>query len=265
MPDVWLPGAHRNPGRNAGYRLGRNSMEKPVLHATVGSDSRRIGEDGYFNLLVHQSADRENGCTQYAEIDAVTWHAFEPHRLRGFGVEFERRVVGGLNDEGLSNFEDFTPNQIEWGKRIVTFAAEWGVPIDLFNGPRFETEGHRGWVNHKDVDPSRSDGLTRAEWNLITAGSPVGGTSETEGGLMWNVIYGNLDGSVTFLHGIGNLIVFKIVGRPHPQFGVPLDELNFIGFNLNGIPTRGVTPAVGFELEKLSNYLKTQSKNQPNM
>lgn len=265
MTDLWLPGAHIDPGVNAGYANGRSSMQQMVAHATVGSDSRGVGRRGYFNFLVHRDADRENGCTQYAEINAVTWHAFEPHRLRGPGVEFERLVTGGINDEGLSTFEDLTPNQIEWGHRIVEFAAEHGIVIDLYEGPRFQTDGWAGWVNHKDVDPSRSDGLTRAEWNLIVGHeSSAAGDNTQESGLMWNVYYDNIDGTVSFLHGIGSLVAFKVVGQPR-AYGLPLDELNYIGFNVNGITTRKVTPDIGFALEKTSNWLKDKSKDMPNM
>lgn len=171
MPDQWLPGAHQDRGVNAGYRLGRCSPGRPLAHATVGTDSRGVGKRGYFNILVHRDASREGGCTQYAEWDAKTWHAYEPERSFGPGVEFERLVTGGLTDEGLSTFEYLTDNQIEWGKRILDFAESWGAPKNLYDGPRYQAGGHNGWVNHKDVDASRSDGLTRAEWNLLVAGS----------------------------------------------------------------------------------------------
>jgi len=249
MPDLWLPGAYIDKGVNAGYKNGRCQMIRPVEHATVGSDSRGVGRRGYMNFLVHREASRENGCTQYAEIDSVTWHSFEPHRLFGPGVEYERLTTGGMNAEGLSNFEDLTENQIEWGKRIHAFCHEWGVPLDLYNGPRYEVDGWFGWVNHKDIDPSRSDGLTRAEWNLMV---PSGPTSEGDGGLMWNVFYGNLDGTVTFIHGIGAVVAFRLVGRPVGMFGLPMGELDYIGFNVNGMNTRLVTPEVGNKLEKAS-------------
>jgi hypothetical protein len=63
MPDVWLPGVHRDPGRNAGYNAGHSTMRRSVAHYTVGSDSRNVGKDGYFHFLVHRDASRENGCT----------------------------------------------------------------------------------------------------------------------------------------------------------------------------------------------------------
>lgn len=260
MPDVWLPGATRDPGVNANYRLGRCSMRRMIAHGTVGSDSRGVGKRGYFNLLVHRSADRENGCTQYAEIDSITWHSFPPDRLFAPGVEFERRVIGGLNAEGLSIFEDLTPNQIEWGKRIVDFCYQHGIEPNLYHGPRYHHGNFNGWVNHKDIDPSRSDGLTRAEWDLLKPSIAIP-DENPEGGLMWNVFYQNLDGTVSFVHGIGSVVAFKVVGKPDPVFGVPSAELDYIGFNANGIPTRLVTPSVGFRLEKVSRWLTENSKD----
>lgn len=248
MPDVWLPGVTRKPGQNAGYERGRSAMDQMIAHASVGYDSRPIGMNGFFNILVHREVSRENGCTQYAEIDAVTIHAFEPHRLRGPGVEFERYITGGMNDEGLSNFQELTPNQIEWGKRIVDFCVEWDIPAVLFDGPRYRTENYRGWVNHKDVDRTRSDGLTRAEWDLLVpAVSP-----QEEGGLMWAVYYGNLNGSVTFIHGIGAVVAFRLIGQPVGDYGLPMNELNHIGFSFGGVTTKMVDPTVGDNLEKAS-------------
>lgn len=251
MVDVWIPGAYRDPGLNSGYRLGRSSMDQMLAHASVGYDSRNIGRNGYFNLLVHQDVWRENGCTQYAEMDAITWHAFEPHRLHGPGVEFERYVTGGINAEGLSNFEDLTPNQIEWGKRIVDYCAELGISPTIYNGPRYETAGWRGWVNHHDVDSSRSDGLTSVEWNLLVAGSSVT-EPEQEGGLMWAVYYRNVDGTTTFIHGIGAVVAFRLVGAPVAPYGLPMAELNYIGFSFGGVTTKMVSPTIGDNLEKVS-------------
>jgi len=167
MPDKWLPGARRNPGQNAGYNSGRNRMELAVAHYTVGADSRGVAERGFFHFLVHRDASREGGCTQYAEVDAITWHA-AAWNDDGPGIEYERLTTGGYNDEGLANAQPLTDNQIEWGGRIVAFLAEWGIPPVLYDGPRYGTAGWRGWVNHHDIDADRFDGLTRAEWDALT-------------------------------------------------------------------------------------------------
>lgn len=174
MPDVWLPGAFRDPGRNAGYKSGHNAMRRAVAHFTVGSDSRNVGKDGYFHWLVHRDASRENGCTQYAEIDAVTWHGYKSGHYdansAGPGIEFERLVTGGINAEGLSDAQPLTPNQIAWGERIVAFCAEWGIPVQLYDGPRYAYGDWAGWINHQALDSDRSDGLLRSEWDAMSTG-----------------------------------------------------------------------------------------------
>jgi N-acetylmuramoyl-L-alanine amidase len=170
MPELWLPGAHVDRGRNAGYNAGRSQMVRAVAHYTVGSDSRNVGRDGYFHWLVHRDASRENGCTQYAEVDAITWHAADAGNPYGPGIEWERNVTGGLNAEGLSEAEPLTDNQLQWGKRLLDFLAQWNIPTQLYNGPRYGAGNWRGWVNHQAIDSSRSDGLLRAEWDLMQTG-----------------------------------------------------------------------------------------------
>ena len=184
MPDVWLPGAHRDPGRNAGYSSGRSHMVRAVAHYTVGSDSRNVGRDGYFHFLVHRDASREGGCTQYAEVDAITWHAADAGNPYGPGVEWERNVIGGLNHEGLSEAEPLTDNQLDWGGRLVDFFAEWHIPAELYDGPRYGESGWHGWVNHQAIDSSRSDGLTRAEWDAIARPAPLPELTEAEVALL---------------------------------------------------------------------------------
>jgi hypothetical protein len=180
-----MPGVYRDPGVNAGYNSGRSSMQRAVAHYTVGADSRSVAERGYFHFLVHQDASREGGCTQYAEVDAITWHAADAGNPYGPGVEWERLVTGPVGPEGLSEAQPLTQNQIDWGKRLIDFFAEWGIPPQLYDGPRYQAGGWNGWVNHQSIDSQRSDGLTRAEWDAMTGGSeaPVtdyDGSSEDE-------------------------------------------------------------------------------------
>jgi hypothetical protein len=178
MPDIWLPGAYRDPGRNAGYNSGRSNMRRGVQHFTVGSDSRNVGRGGFFHFLVHRDASRENGCTQYAEADAKTWHGYKlghyDANSEGPGVEFERLVVGGINAEGLSDAQPLTDNQLDWGHRIIAFYAEWGIEVQLYNGPRYQYGDYEGWINHQALDSDRSDGLLRFEWDAMTGGSTGG-------------------------------------------------------------------------------------------
>jgi hypothetical protein len=117
---------------------------------------------------VHQDASREGGCTQYAEVDAITWHAGNWNPF-GPGIEFERMVTGPPGPDGLSEAEPLTANQLAWGDKIVDFLTEWGIPAILYGGPRYGAGAWHGWVNHHDLDADRSDGLTKAEWSMITS------------------------------------------------------------------------------------------------
>lgn len=175
MPDVWLPGVYRDPGVNAGYNAGHSQMIRTVAHYTVGNDSRSTGRAGYCHFVVHKDSSRENGCTQYAEINAVTWHAANQGNSYGPGIEWERMTTGGQNEEGLSNADPLTDNQMEWGTKIIDFCAEWGITPSLYDGPRFGADvmpggGYRGWVNHHDIDDQRTDGLLRSEWDAMSGG-----------------------------------------------------------------------------------------------
>ena len=227
MPDPWLPGAHRDPGRNAGYNSGRSTMDRAVAHYTVGSDSRNVGKDGYFHWLVHRDASREGGCTQYAEIDAITWHAADAGNPYGPGIEFERNTTGGMNDEGLSNAEPLTQNQVEWGARIVDFCAEWGIPDVMYNGPRYGAGGWRGWVNHQAIDSSRSDGLTQNEWQAISSGggSPEVSTPQEED-VMYIAIGNAVMGRIAFTVDGGYRIGDYFTG-PSVAFNIPQDAIDW--------------------------------------
>jgi N-acetylmuramoyl-L-alanine amidase len=202
MPDVWLPGAYRDPGVNAGYNAGHSTMQRAVAHYTVGQDSRNSGRDGYCHFVVHKDVSRENGCTQYAEINAVTWHAANQGNPYGPGIEWERMTTGGQNDEGLSNADPLTDNQIAWGQKLVAFLAEWGIPAELYNGPRFGGDvmpggNYCGWVNHHDLDDQRTDGLLRAEWDQIAGGSaPAPAPVEEDDMLVLLITDGQNKGSV---------------------------------------------------------------------
>jgi hypothetical protein len=169
-------------------------MVRAVAHYTVGADSRAIGRDGYFHWLVHRDESREQGCTQYAETSAVTWHAADAGNPYGPGIEFERQVIGGLNAEGLSEAEPLTPNQIAWGSRLVDHLAAWGIAPELYAGERYGAAGWVGWVNHRDLDSDRSDGLTRAEWALLTGGpgAPPGMPPLPKGRSMFVLVCGGL-------------------------------------------------------------------------
>lgn len=199
MPDPWLEGAYRDPGVNAGYNAGHNQMVRAVAHYTVGQDSRSVGRNGYFHFLVHKDASRENGCTQYAEVDAMTWHAADAGNPYGPGVEWERMTTDGVNDEGLSNADPLTENQLEWGERIIAFLAEWGIPVQLYDGPRYAYGDWNGWINHMAIDSARSDGLRRAEWDYMCGGGGPEPVAAPEDDDMFVAVYNGPDHTKTGL------------------------------------------------------------------
>ena len=226
MADVWLPGAHIDRGRNAGYNSGRSSMERAVAHYTVGSDSRNVGRDGYFHFLVHRDASREGGCTQYAEVDAITWHAADAGNPYGPGVEWERNVVGGVNAEGLSDAEPLTPNQLEWGARLIDFFAEHGITPELYGGPRYGAGGWRGWVNHQAIDSSRSDGLLRWEWDAMNGGASVTDEPTPEEDIMYIAIGDALMGRVACTVD-GGYRAGDFFTAPAAFAGIPADAIDW--------------------------------------
>jgi len=179
MPGVWLDGAVRRPGRNAGYAAGRNRLELGVLHFTVGTDSTSIGDQGYFHVLF----PKVGPAIQFAEIDAVTWHAGGSSSMpdanqRGPGAEWERMPTGNYLRPGLQEADPLTPDQIEWGGRWLEFCEAHGIPKAHYPGPQFGAAGFAGHINHGDLDRDRSDGLTPEEWAAMTGPAPAPPTGD---------------------------------------------------------------------------------------
>jgi hypothetical protein len=136
-------------------------------------------------------------------------------------------VTGGYNDEGLANAEPLTQNQIEWGQRIVSFCAEWGIPIRLYDGPRFGAGGWSGWVNHHDLDKDRYDGLLRDEWMKIASSSPVPTPPKKRKIPM--AIAAGIEG-VPYRAFIveGGVIQAECRGPGQPPYGLPEEAMNAI-------------------------------------
>lgn len=94
---------------------------------------------------------------QYAGLDEMTWHA-GPWNPYGPGIEFER----------LTADEPLTPDQEFWGGVIaVILNRDYGIPLEHYQGPRFQGGGFRGFINHGDLDDQRSDGVTQGEFELM--------------------------------------------------------------------------------------------------
>lgn len=133
-----FPGAVWDPGRNAGYAAGRNRMRLCVCHYTVGRDSTAIGERGYFHWLVR----RDGEIVQFAEADAITWHAGTANQW-GPGIEVE--YLPGVDDEL------WTPEAHAATGRLVDWLIGLGISSNFYDGPRIDPSGYEGFLTHRSV------------------------------------------------------------------------------------------------------------------
>ena len=112
-------------------------MRVVVCHYTVGYNSAPIGLRGYFQFLV----GRDGTVTQFAEVDAVCWHAGE-WNVYGPGIEVEYR------DEPTI-FTD--PQRAACGGLVGWLNSEWGVPLDYYDGPRQSPSDQHGFMSHRSL------------------------------------------------------------------------------------------------------------------
>jgi hypothetical protein len=137
MGGEWYPKAVVELGANAGYKQGRSWMHAVVCHYTVGRNSTPIGLRGFFNFLV----TRDGTVVQFAEVDAVTWHAGE-WNAEGPGIEVEY-----LDEETI-----FTPEALAaTGELVRWLGSEWGVPLVYHDGERVAPGGWRGFISHRSL------------------------------------------------------------------------------------------------------------------
>lgn len=142
MPEPWFPGAIRHYGRNAGYSSGRTALRAVVCHYTVGKNSDPIGVDGYFTWLVRRNGE----IVQYAEADAVTWHAGE-WNSEGPGIEIEHYPP----DEA----DVFTPAARDaCGALVRWLRDEWGFPGIYHDGNRLAAGDWHGFISHRSLQQS---------------------------------------------------------------------------------------------------------------
>ncbi len=161
----WMPGATIMRGRNAGYRVGRVTKASTVCHYTVGIDSAGIGVNGYFQFLIRRNGE----IVQFAESDAVCWHAGN-WNSRGPGIEIEYyEPKDGPHPENI-----FTEPQLEADGRLVRWLAETdGYPLDFYDGSR--VSAHRGFITHRSLIQSgdaHHDYWSRDQWDRMVAGAP---------------------------------------------------------------------------------------------
>jgi hypothetical protein len=138
MPDGWYPAAVRDPGDAAGYTKGRTPVMTAVCHFTVGRNSAPIGRQGYFQFLVA----RDGTVIQFAEADAVCWHAGSPWNGVGPGIEVE--YLPGFDDE------IFTPAAYDATARLCQWLHdEWGIPLNFYDGDRIVS--FHGFITHRSL------------------------------------------------------------------------------------------------------------------
>ena len=161
-PHVIYPNAIWDAGVNAGYRAGRSRMRACVCHYTVGVDSTPIGQRGFFHFLI----GRDGGVTQFAELDAVTWHAGEWNR-EGPGIEVE--YLPGRDDEV------FTPQARAACGELVAWVAAQGIPAVYYDGDRLEVGAWSGFISHRSLIQTEEhfDYWPQADWDaMVTKPAP---------------------------------------------------------------------------------------------
>ena len=164
----WMPGIDHDPGENAGYNGGQADMVSMVIHYTAGAygGDYAVGKRGYFNFY----CPRERPAVQFAEANAITWHAGAWNGL-GPGIEMERR------DDSVP----YTDHQLDDLGRIAHWLHDrYGIPLRFYdtggdNGARIGVDASRGLsITHRSLAQSggwHSDYVTRDEWERALGGA----------------------------------------------------------------------------------------------
>lgn len=150
------PGADWNPGVNAGYAAGRNQMRLCVAHFTVGVDSTPVGLAGYFHFLV----SRGGHVQQFAELDALCWHAGQANKY-GPGIEVE--YLPGVDAEVFTG-----PQRAACGL-LVEWVHQQDIPKTYYDGPRVDPALTTGFISHRSIlqtDP-HTDWWPQADWDAM--------------------------------------------------------------------------------------------------
>lgn len=184
------PGAYWDPGVNAGYHGGHNRMELAVAHYTVGRDSSGIGRQGYFTWLVA----RDGMIRQFAEADAVTWHACE-WNPRGPGIEVE--YLPGMDDVMFTDAaRTACSGLVHW------LNTDWGIPLTYYDGLRLAVgTPYSGFISHRALHEVQCDehydSWPQADWDLMIQGAVDVGLDLTkpEDLTVWREAYYNQEGA----------------------------------------------------------------------
>jgi hypothetical protein len=226
---VWYPSAEQDPGRAAGYALGRTQMVTTVCHFTVGRDSTAIGRDGYFHWLIR----RDGTVVQFAEVDALTWHAGDWNRF-GPGIEVE--YLPGVDDVIFTDAaRDACGGLVRW------LIDEWGFPGDYYDGPRIDPVWH-GFIAHKSLlGGDHTDYWPREDWDrMVTPPAPTPKEHDMVIAI-GKTVYGV---AIGFLLSGGR--VLRLFTGPEGAFGIPTDALDW-----KSQPGRDVVPFVFVDPETI--------------
>lgn len=226
MPEVWFPGATVHDGFQMGYTNGRSQMRTVVCHFTVGRDSDSIGRRGYFNWLVR----RDGEVIQYAEADALTWHAgdWNPY---GPGIEVE--FLPGYDDQ------IFTVEALASTGRLVRWLnSEWGFPLDYYDGDR-RTPIWDGFIAHRSLfGGDHTDWWPREDWDQMVSGSPEKKDMNDMVICVGKTVFGV---SLAFLTSGGR--VLKTFDGPEGAYGIPQSALDWkAGAGRDAVPVVFVDP-----------------------
>lgn len=147
MPEKWYPGAIRNPGAAAGYKLtydhhdGRTFMRGGKAHYTAGYDSTGRGLEGYFQFLV----GRDGEVQQFAEADAYCMDSGEANGM-GPGIEIEYR-----DEDTIFTAEA----RVACAGIMKWLRDEWGIELTYHDGG---PDNHdtlpldiSGWCAHRAI------------------------------------------------------------------------------------------------------------------
>lgn len=216
------PAAIWNPGVNAGYRAGRNTMTTAVAHFTVGRNSTGIGKQGYFHFLI----SRDGTVQQFCEADAVAWHAGDPWNSRGPGIEVEY-----LDEDTI-----FT----DAARAACGELVKWlGIPLNFYDGPRIADWA--GFITHRSLVQSgdaHSDYWPQEDWDAMTTITPLP-LEET----MW--LIQDTATLVNWLATANGMIevpgdqVWDLVAAGIKRYDVDSRTVAWLGQNLHGTPNTG--------------------------
>jgi hypothetical protein len=239
VPDAWFADVIRDPGTGAGYAVGTiASMDAVKVHMTAGTNSYNIvknGTTGAPSSLAQFLIPYDGTPWQFTEANAICYDS-GPYNTYGPGVEIEAPVIGPPPPgSDLSEFRPMSASQLDWAGKIFTWlSTEWGFPLELYSGPRFQAyPGWRGFVNHADLDDQRTDGMTPDQWAQAVHPAPPP-TPEYAKGTNQMVIEVNDDPTTPVYY----LVWADTIGRL-----VKDDALNLI-FGAGGFPDGRALPHV---------------------